>query len=206
MLHDTGVQLVSCGSRACRLLLALTLGGSLLFALPRAVSADEPGRGATAEFEVEFMKFLADHHLAALRETELCQQRVQTPQLLSLCRRNNAVQREEILTLQRLLHDWYEINYQPQITPEDQRTIDDLASRHGADFEIQFLQEFGRHHYAAVQGAVDCLVGADLKHKELERLCRNVVNSQLSDIDEMRHLLCDKYHICDFQAFDGKHE
>jgi uncharacterized protein (DUF305 family) len=110
------------------------------------------------------------------------------------------------LTLQRLLHDWYGINYRPQIPPEDQHTIENLASWHGADFEIQFLQEFSRHHYAAVQGAADCLVGSELGHKELERLCRNVVSSQLSDIDEMRHLLCDKYHICDFQPFRDDEE
>jgi uncharacterized protein (DUF305 family) len=117
MLHHTRIPLSSPISTACRLLLALTLGCSLFIALSMRAVADEPGRGSTAEFEVDFMKFLADHHLAALRETELCQQRAQTPQLQSLCRRNNAVQREEILTLQRLLHDWYGINYHPQITP-----------------------------------------------------------------------------------------
>jgi len=33
--------------------------------------------------------------------------------------------------------------------------------------------------------------------------CRGIVNSQLSQIDAMRELLCDRYQICDYQPLVG---
>lgn len=165
--------------------------------------AAEPGRGITAGYEVSFMKTLANHHLMALEETAICQKRAQTPQLLSLCRRNNAVQREEILALQRMLSNWYQINYTPQMKPQDQTMLDYLTARSGADFEIYFMRVFSRHHFIAVQMVSGCQVGAELKHKDLMRLCDGALNAQLNDIDEMRNLLCDKYKICDYQPFNG---
>ena len=35
------------------------------------VGADAPGRGLTAPFEREYLRFVIDHHFAALRITEL---------------------------------------------------------------------------------------------------------------------------------------
>lgn len=45
------------------------LAGLTLSTAP--VFSTEPGRGLTAQFEIEFMKFTLDHHFAALRITEL---------------------------------------------------------------------------------------------------------------------------------------
>lgn len=185
-----------------RLFLAWMIGLAAFITFTDAM-ADEPGRGITAGYEVSFMKSLADHHMMALEETAICKRKAQTPQLLSLCRRNNSVQREEILALQRMLKNWYNINYTPQMKPQDQAMLNDLAARSGADFEIYFMRVFSRHHFIAVQMVAGCQVGAELKHKDLMRLCDGALNAQLNDIDEMRHLLCDKYKICDYQPFNG---
>ena len=45
-----------------------TLG---LLMLPLPLAADGPGRGFTAQFEIDFLKFTIDHHFGALRMTEL---------------------------------------------------------------------------------------------------------------------------------------
>lgn len=178
--------------------LALVAGG---FAVtPTMVSANGPGRGATASFEVEFLKFVADHHLVGIRETALCTRKAVTTQLLALCRGTNAVQRGEILTAQRLLGEWYGITYRPQISAEDRHTLEDLAAlRDGAQFEVGFMMEFSRHHYDLTKSALDCLVASELRHGELVKLCRDIIDFQVSDIDEMRGLLCNKYGRCDFQ-------
>jgi hypothetical protein len=36
-----------------------------------SVQAEEPGQGLTARFEVWYLKLIADHHLSALRMTEV---------------------------------------------------------------------------------------------------------------------------------------
>jgi uncharacterized protein (DUF305 family) len=69
----------------------------------------------------------------------------------------------------------------------------------GAQFDIRFMELFSRHHFTIVVASVACLAASELEHDDLERACRNVVNGQLSDIDEMRTLLYKEYQICDSQ-------
>lgn len=56
---------------AFRLLLTVTLTIGTLAVAPAPVKADEPGRGLTRQFEINYLKFIADHHFSALRMTEL---------------------------------------------------------------------------------------------------------------------------------------
>jgi uncharacterized protein (DUF305 family) len=207
--------------------LILTLG---LFVAPSHVKGDEPGRGLTARFEVEYLEFIIDHHFAALRMTELAAgtdterdaeisltegtspspdfpptpAKAHVDALTSLARRNNRMQREEILTAQKFLRDWYGINYVPRLTEDAEQAIAVLeGAQAGRAFDIEFMEVFSRHHFMAVQRSAECLVAAELRHKDLERYCRGIINSQLNDIDEMRHLLCDTYGICDYQPLEG---
>ena len=53
------------------------------------------------------------------------------------------------------------------------------------------------------QASAECLVASELRHHELRRLCRGFIENQVNDIDEMRHLLCERYGICDDQPLKG---
>jgi uncharacterized protein (DUF305 family) len=217
-------------SAALRLLSVCTLLANVLALTPMLVTAEEPGRGLTARFEVRYLRFIIDHHFAALRMTELAAgtdternaeisptegtspspdfsptvAKASLHELKSLARRNNRMQREEILTAQQFLREWYGIEYTPRLTPENQRAIASLEdAQAGRTFDIEFMKIFSQHHYDATIRSVQCLVGSELTHKDLERYCRGIVNVQLQDIDEMRHLLCNAYGICDYQPFGG---
>ena len=54
-----------------RVAVGLTISATLTALSVSAVSADEPGRGLTATFEQNYLKFIIDHHYSALRMTEL---------------------------------------------------------------------------------------------------------------------------------------
>jgi uncharacterized protein (DUF305 family) len=201
-----------------------------LLTLPLPLAADGPGRGLTAEFEVDFLKFTIDHHFGALRVTELAAgtdtrrnaeispkegtspspEFPQTPakalldDLKSLARRNNRMQREEILTAQTFLQEWYGVTYEPRLTDDAAEAIERLeAAEAGKAFDIEFMEIFSRHHFTIVQAAAACLVASELRHHELRRLCRGFIENQVNDIDEMRHLLCEPYCICDYQPLEG---
>lgn len=196
-------------------------------AIPALLSA-APGVGLTSQFEISFLEFTIDHHFSALRMTELAAgtdtvreetispkegtaptpgyaattPKADIPDLKSLARRENQTQREEILAAQKLLKQWYGITYEPRVSPETQPAIELLEnSSAGGVFDVNFMTALSRHHYTIIQQASACLVSSDLNHlhDSLERYCRNIVNSQLSDIDEMRHILCNRFHICDYQ-------
>lgn len=200
-----------------------------VFLLSRTARADEPGRGLTAQFEIDFLEFSIDHHFGALRMSELAagtdttreaNQDAQegtspTPdfeasppkagddRLRSMARTANRVQREEIMEAQDLLKKWYGIDYQPQLTGEQQQKIGILESTpSGPRFDRVFIEVFSRHHYKILPRAVDCLTSRELKHHDLENYCRGILDSQISQIDGMRHRLCKLYGICDYQPLE----
>jgi uncharacterized protein (DUF305 family) len=210
-----------------RLLLLVPLG---LAVAPSRVIADEPGRGLTAAFEVKYLKFAIDHHFAALRVTELAAGTdatrdpeitpsegtastpgfAQTPakatldQIKSLARRNNRMQREEILTAQRFLREWYGIEYQPQLSEMSRAQIEILEQAQAGDqFNHLFLEILSRHHFIITVRSVRCLTSSELTHDDLERYCRGILEGQLNDIADMRTLLCRNYNICDYQPLRG---
>lgn len=201
---------------------------ALLLGLAGNANSKEPGRGKTGSFEVEYLKFIIDHHYSALRMTELAagtdltrdeaiastEGTSPTPQtsatapkadldpIKSMARRANRVQREEILTAQRFLREWYKVEHQPRLRPSGKQFISELERTvAGEEFNKTFLQLFSRHHYLALGPTVQCLTGADVAHVDLERYCQGIVNAQTSEIDEMRHMLCDKFSSCDYQPF-----
>jgi len=232
---NAGMNLVAIRQLRARLLNVLT---TLLVAtgvLPGLALGEQPGRGITRPFEIDYLKFIVDHHFAALRITELAAgtdpnrdaaisahegtsptpgfgasaDKAQLDEIKSIARRNNRMQREEILTAQGFLHDWSGISYEPRLRSSSRNLIEILErAARGQEFDHLFLEVFSRHHYIAAQRSLDCYVGADPAHFDLKRYCRNIVEAQLADIDEMRHLLCRELQICDYQPFrspDGRH-
>lgn len=205
-------------------------GSVLLGALSWSVQAAEPGRGLTAEFEISYLKSIADHHLSALRMTELAagtdaardpaisptegtspspktepvQAKAASDELKSLARRNNRMQREEILTALRFLREWYGIEYRPRIDRRGRAQIELLEhAPPGEDFDHLFLEVLSRHHFLALGPSVRCQVARELEHHALQRYCAGVVHAQINDISDMREMLCRDFSICDYQPLVG---
>ena len=193
--------------------------------------ADEPGRGLTAEFEKRYLRQIIDHHYSALRMTELAagtdqqrdgeilptegtsptprttpvQAKAASDEIKSMARRNNRMQREEILTAQKFLRDWYGINYSPRLSPEGQAQIAVLEKApSGRGFDHLFLEVLSRHHYMALGPSTDCQVAAELEHHELTRYCSGIVHGQINDIQDMREMLSKDFGINDYQPLSGE--
>lgn len=203
----------------------------LLTATAIPASADGPGRGITAAFEQDYLKFIIDHHYSALRMTELAagtdlqrdaaidnkeEGTSPTPgtsatppkagmdEIKSMARGANRMQREEIMKAQKMLKDWYGATYTPKLQAEGQQQIQLLEqTAGGAQFEQTFLQVFSSHHYRALSPSLDCQVKADIAHDKLKNYCEGIVHNQVMGIDEMRKMLCKQFAICDFQPTAG---
>jgi uncharacterized protein (DUF305 family) len=214
------------------IVLAVVCSGALLasvFPTP-TVTADYPGQGDTALVEQRFLHAIIDHHYSALRMTELAagtqlhspasaidphdqthpspgfpptQARATSIAVKSLARKNNRGQREEILTAQRLLLDFYGQTHVPQLSPQALGMIHRLENiPAGPAFDEAFLRAFSVHHYEALKLVVDCLAGADLTHGSLRRYCRGILEAQVLGIESMRQMLCTEYGDCGFVPFD----
>ncbi|RYE73435.1 MAG: DUF305 domain-containing protein [Oxalobacteraceae bacterium] len=204
-----------------------TIGSSVLLALVASpANADGPGRGQTADFEKAYLQFIIDHHYSALRMTELAagtdlqrdtpidnlqEGTAPTPntnptpakasdeRIRSMSRQANRTQREEIVKAQRFLHDWYGINYTPQLQGQGRQGIQQLErTPAGAEFNRTFLQVFSNHHYRALFPSLACQVKRDIDHDQLDRYCSGIVHSQTNQINDMREMLCTRFSMCGF--------
>lgn len=209
---------------------ALGLAATLAASLGATATAAEQERagGPVASFEQHYLKFVIDHHFGALRMAELAagtglhrsaailpgEGTAPTPdtratagkaglaEIRSIGRRDNRVQREEILAAQRMLMKWYKISYTPRLSPSARDMILLLErSAAGAEFDKAFLRHMSHHHYQVLGPSLQCVVGASLAHQELHRYCTGIVQGQALEIDEMRHLLCERYSECRYQPF-----
>lgn len=194
------------------------------------ITAGTPGRGRTAAAEVNYLRFIINHHASALRLTELAegseQVRDSAPdpnegtsaspgfpttaaksrldQIKSMSRKANRGQRDEIAAAQRMLRDWYRIQHQPAISAEGRRLIDALESAPaGRSFDQAFLMLLNRHRHAALTPSLDCQINRELEHDGLDRYCRGIVHAQVNEITEMRALLCKEFALCRFQGSEG---
>lgn len=192
--------------------------------------AEEPGRGLTARFEIAYLKLISDHHLSALRMTELAagtdttrdpaispmegtsptpdkapvQAKALSEELKSLARRNNRMQREEILTALGFLRNWYGIEYRPRIDRRGRAQIALLEQAPaGAEFDHLFMEVLSRHHFLALEPSTRCQVAREINHAMLQRYCSGIVHGQINDISEMREMLCRDFSICDYQPVVG---
>jgi uncharacterized protein (DUF305 family) len=217
--------------KATMSIIARAVAAAAVLGTPMLAQASEPGRGLTAQFEIEFMQMAIDHHFTALRMTELAagtdtrrdgtisphegtsptpgfaptQAKATLEDLKSMARRNNRMQREEILTLKNFLRDWYKIDYQPRVRHDGQALIAVLENaRPGADFNHAFYEAFSRHHYTLMEPVNGCMTATELKHFELRRECQSMWHSQIADIDMMRHELERHLGIADYQPFNGR--
>lgn len=200
----------------------------LFFAAP--AFAEAPGRGLTAPYEVDFLRFIIDHHFAAVRMTELAagtdtvrDARVVNPaegtsptpgyppssaksamdELKSMARRENRMQREEIGEAQRFLREWYGQAYEPSVPPSAREMIAALeAVAPGDGFDHLFMEMMSRHHYIATQRVTECVVSVEIMHDDLMRYCRGIWHGQTDQIHNMRKMLCRKFSICDYQPLD----
>lgn len=214
--------------------LCLLMVLSLIMIHPVA-SADEPGRGRTAPFEVAYLRFIIDHHYSALRMTELAagtdiqreaaitmeEGTAPTPhtsptmakasidEIKSMARQGNRKQREEILEAQGFLKQWYGIHHVPHLREEGRAAIQLLENAAaGKEFDHLFLEIFSRHHYNALHPSQTCIVASDIAHEKLHRYCNQIVHAQTAGIEDMRELLSMHFHIHDYQptkGLKGKH-
>lgn len=114
------------------------------------------------------------------------------------------MQREEIMTAQRFLRDWYGMNHDPVLTPQGRRQIRYLEDAPpGAEFDHLWMETLSRHHYMAITMATECLVASDLKHAALQRYCSGIQHAQIEGINDMREMLCKTKNICDYQPLRG---
>lgn len=185
-------------TRSPLMILSALIAGSVLFLVAPPANADAPATSpAAAEFEVEFLEMMIDHHQMALYMSDLCLVKAVHEDLAALCDRIAESQAAEIEEMQGWLRDWYGIDHEPAMDdPAHHDQMMHLEMLSGEEFEIAFLEMMSEHHAMAVEEGIQCVGRAE--HRELRTLCREIVAAQVREIALMERWLCRWYGDCRF--------
>lgn len=191
--------------RSCAAALAVVLSaacadspagpGAPLAPEPRVLLDQAAPNPTSAKVEVDYMKFVADHHAMGIQMAEMCLDKAYRPELLALCERNREDQTRELAEVLLWLRDWYGISYQPRMSANGRRDMALLAAEPDGDpFQLRFLYVFSKHHENIVQKSERLL--PQMVHPPLRQLATNIIVNQTRDINDMRSWACDWYGDC----------
>lgn len=159
--------------------------------------------GTSAGYEVTFMKRMILHHHMAIMMSEVCAERAGElrPELVEVCEQIIETQHDEVAMMQAWLEQWYGVtgfNPHHEMGSEMMEMVGAMRAMSPADFERFFLEEMIVHHSGALQPARQCQGRA--RHTELEDLCRDIVEMQVAEIEQMRAWLCEWFGECNYHV------
>jgi uncharacterized protein (DUF305 family) len=155
---------------------------------------------ATANYEVDFLTDMIDHHAMAVEMAEMCVDKAIHDPLVDMCESIVTSQSAQIELMQGWLSDWYAVSHEPEMTPGMMAQMKRLASMSAERFEISFMKMMIRHHWQAIIEAEGCLDRA--WHQDLRGLCGEIISAQSAEIEQLQDWLCEWYDFCGY--FGGR--
>ncbi len=152
---------------------------------------------ANANYDLRFIDSMVPHHQGALVMAQEVIQKSQRPELVKFAKNIITEQKKEIAQMQQWRKKWYpkvsatpmmwhsEMNHEMAMTDEHKQSMMMSMSLGTADagFDKRFLDAMIPHHQGAVTMAQDSLQKS--KRPELQKLSKNIISSQQSEIDLM---------------------
>lgn len=145
-----------------------------------------------AGLEINYLEFVADHHLMGVMMAQMCIEKAVHEELRADCQRDLENQQREIEVVKRLLLQYYGIPYEPSVDGEGRMT--QLQRLTGSEFERRFLEEFPRHHKTIIQRSETLVKNA--VHQEVRQMAENIVSAQTADAIRLVTWKCQWYGDC----------
>jgi uncharacterized protein (DUF305 family) len=149
---------------------------------------------AAARYEVYYMQFSIDHHLAGIAKAELCLDRAINPELIAMCEESIASQQMQIDLYRTWLSVWYGIQYAGEIPQSSIPDIRELSELSGEAFEDEFLTEMSKHHLRIIKESEKAV--RMVFHGELREQARLTITKQSQGVRMMQEWDCAWYDDC----------
>lgn len=152
---------------------------------------------ADANYDLRFIDAMIPHHEGAVMMANDVLKKSKRPELKQLAKAIVSAQDKEIIQMQQWRKDWYpkspnapmawnvEMNHMMAMKPDQMSAMRmnmDLGKA-DLDYDLRFINAMVPHHEAAVIMAKD--LAQKTKRPELQKLAKEVVSSQQSEIDQM---------------------
>lgn len=137
-----------------------------------------------ANFEVEFLTGMIDHHSAAVAMAKMGVERASRKELREMSGQIVTAQAAEIGQLAGWLRDWYGKSHSPAMDDMSNSPMKRLHAAAPAEFDREFTKAMIEHHSSALSSGRRCEEKAS--HAELKKFCRGMVEMQQREIDLMK--------------------
>lgn len=152
---------------------------------------------ADADYDLRFIDAMVPHHEGAVVMANDALKKSKRPEVKQLAKAIVTAQDKETIQMQQWRKDWYpkspnapmawnvEMNHMMTMKPDQMSTMRmnmDLGKA-DSDYDLRFINAMLPHHEAAVTMAKD--LSQKSKRPELQKLAKEVINSQQAEIDQM---------------------
>jgi uncharacterized protein (DUF305 family) len=153
---------------------------------------------ADADYDLRFIDAMIPHHEGALVMAQDLAQKTKRPELQKLAKDVINAQTKEIAQMKQWRQDWYpqapstpmawnmEMKHMMAMQPDQisAMKMDMDLGKADAEYDLRFLKAMVPHHQAAVVMAQD--LAQKTKRPELQKLAKDVMTSQQTEIDQMQ--------------------
>ncbi len=149
---------------------------------PMGMGMGMPMAGQVVD-EASFLVHMIPHHREAVATAEALAEVTERPELRELLDAIVSGQTAEIESMEAWLDRWYpDVERDVDYTPMMRDLGPDAAV---ADLERAFLEDMIGHHMMAVRDARMLLAGGFAEHEEVADLARSIVDTQMSEMQQM---------------------
>lgn len=175
-------------SRANPLLASLAAVALLALAVP-AFAGEPATDAATSAYEVDYMKFVTDHHGMGVEMADIALDKAVSARLNDLSSTIKQDQTQEIDQVKGYLSEWYGQTYDPMLTPQDMMDLDMLRALDGREFDIGVSEMFIEHHRGIIARSEEALTRVE--HPELMAVAQGIITKQSAEIPVFESIIAE---------------
>lgn len=152
-----------------------------------AMPQDTGMSAMTGDADHDFLRMMSDHHKGMIA---MAHPTIDSKENLSVkdeARRLDKAQDGELDTMAAMLKTRFNDAYSPKVSAENQRMVDALAGKTGADYSKTFLQNTISHHQAAIS-MIDAYL-PKAKDAGLKKMAMKMKSDQTKEISEFKKKL-----------------
>ena len=141
----------------------------------------------TGDPDRDFLRMMSDHHKGLIALAHLTLEKKENLPVKSDAAKMDKAQDAEIEKMIAMLDRQYKDAYTPSVMPDNQRMVDELKGKSGADFSRTFLRNVIAHHREATQMIDQYLPKA--KKPQVKAMAEQMKSDQTREIAEMQRKL-----------------
>jgi len=141
----------------------------------------------TGDPDRDFLRMMSDHHKGLIAMVHPTLDKKENLAITGDAAKMDKKQDAELDKMITMLDQQYKDSYTPSVMPDNQRMVDELKDKSGADYSRTFLKNVIAHHQQAIQMVDEYLPKA--KNPQVKAMAEKMKSDQAKEITELQRKL-----------------